>query len=154
MIGPQESQVIPLPDSLLICLLCNSTLTSPFACSRSLLMALLSIRGDWYLYLWLIYRKIYSAVIWLVGNHCRGDKSRAVISTGVGSQSLASLHRVRTRRRKPPQHQHRNKHIAVLVKKPSLRRTVMAPGPSTAHAMMEDKEKALSNGKSHSFSTV
>lgn len=153
MIGPQESQVsvIPLPDALLKCLLSHLN----FACCRSLLMALLSIRGDWYLYLWLIYRKIYSAVIWLVGNHCRGDKSRAVISAGISRhQSLASLHRVRTRRRKPPQHQHRNKHIAVLVKKPSLRRTVMAPGPSTAHAMMEDKEKALSNGKSHSFSTV
>ncbi|XP_023937273.1 6-phosphofructo-2-kinase/fructose-2,6-bisphosphatase [Bicyclus anynana] len=106
-------------------------------------MALLSIRGDWHLYLWLIYRKIYSAVIWLLGNHCRGDKSRSVISVVAGSQSLAGLHRVRTRRRKPQQH--RNKHVVALVRRPSLRRIVMAPGASTAHAMMEDKEKALSN---------
>lgn len=108
------------------------------------LMALLSIRGDWYLYIWLIYRKIYSAVIWLLGNHCRSDKGRSVISVGVSSQSIGSLHRVRSRRRKSQQH--RVKHIA-LVRRPSLRRIVMAPGASTAHTMIEDKEKALSNGK-------
>ncbi|XP_046969157.1 6-phosphofructo-2-kinase/fructose-2,6-bisphosphatase-like isoform X1 [Vanessa cardui] len=106
-------------------------------------MALLNNRGDWYLYIWLIYRKIYSAVIWLLGNHCRSDKSRSVISAGVSSQSIGGLHRVRTRRRKSQQH--RIKHIVALVRRPSLRRIVMAPGPSTAHAMMEDKEKTLSN---------
>lgn len=105
-------------------------------------MALLSIRGDWYLYIWLIYRKIYSAIIWLLGNHCRSDKGRSVISAGVSSQSIGSLHRIRSRRRKSQQH--RVKHIA-LVRRPSLRRIVMAPGASTAHTMIEDKEKALSN---------
>ncbi|XP_049876061.1 6-phosphofructo-2-kinase/fructose-2,6-bisphosphatase-like [Pectinophora gossypiella] len=109
-------------------------------------MALLSAQphSDWYTYFWLIYCKIYSAIIWLVGNHCRGaDKSRVVITAGVGSQSPSGLHRVRTRRRKPQQ-QHRVRHIVVaLARRPSLRRIVMAPGASTAHAMMEDKEKAL-----------
>lgn len=106
-------------------------------------MALLSIRGDWYTYLFLIYCKIYSAIIWLAGNHCRGtDKGRSVISGGVGGQSPGGLHRVRTRRRRPQQ-QHRAKHIVALTRRPSLRRIVMAPGASTAHTMMEDKEKAL-----------
>lgn len=108
-------------------------------------MALLShIQSDWYtLYFWLIYCKIYSAIIWLVGNHCRGaDKSRSVITAGVGGQSPSGLHRVRTRRRKLQQ-QHRTKHIVALARRPSLRRIVMAPGASTTHAMMEDKEKAL-----------
>lgn len=105
-------------------------------------MALLNIRSDWYLYIWLIYRKIYSVIIWLVGNHCQSDKG-SVISAGV-SQSSGSLHRVRTRRRKPVQHR---KHVVALVRRSSLRRIVMAPG-ATAHAMMEDKEKILANGKS------
>lgn len=108
-------------------------------------MALLSnhIQGDWYIYFWLIYSKIYSAVIWLVGNHCRGaDKGRSVITAGVSGQSPSGFHRVRTRRRKPQQ-QHRAKHIVALTRRPSLRRIVMAPGASTAHTMMEDKEKAL-----------
>lgn len=112
-------------------------------CSRSLLMALLSIQGDWYLYFWLIYCKIYSAIIWLFSNHCRGaDKVRSVITSGVSGQSPGGLQRVRTRRRRAPQ-QHRVKHIVALARRPSLRRIVMAPGASTAHAMMEDKEKAL-----------
>ncbi|XP_026321564.1 6-phosphofructo-2-kinase/fructose-2,6-bisphosphatase-like isoform X2 [Hyposmocoma kahamanoa] len=108
-------------------------------------MALLShIQSEWYkLYFWLIYCKIYSAVIWLVGNHCRGaDKNRSVITAGVSGQSPSGLHRVRTRRRKSQQH-HRSKHIVALARRPSLRRIVMAPGASTAHAMLEDKEKAL-----------
>ncbi|KAJ8712203.1 hypothetical protein PYW07_005045 [Mythimna separata] len=109
--------------------------------SRSLLMALLSIQGDWYLYFWLIYCKIYSAIIWLFSNHCRGaDKVRSVITSGVSGQSPAGLHRVRPRRRRAPQ-QHRVKHIVALARRPSLRRIVMAPGASTAHTMMEDKEK-------------
>jgi hypothetical protein len=112
-------------------------------CFRSLLMALLSIQGDWYIYFWLIYCKIYSAIIWLFGNHCRGaDKVRSVITAGVGVQSPGGLHRVRTRRRRPQQ-QHRSKHIIALARRPSLRRIVMAPGASAAHAMMEDKEKTL-----------
>lgn len=106
-------------------------------------MALLSIQGDWYLYLWLIYCKIYSAIIWLFGNHCRGsDKVRSVITAGVSGQSPGGLQRVRTRRRRAQQN-HRVKHIVALARRPSLRRIVMAPGASTAHAMMEDKEKAL-----------
>ncbi|XP_050549702.1 6-phosphofructo-2-kinase/fructose-2,6-bisphosphatase isoform X1 [Spodoptera frugiperda] len=109
----------------------------------SLLMALLSIQGDWYLYIWLIYCKIYSAIIWLFSNHCRGaDKVRSVITSGVSGQSPGGLHRVRTRRRRAPQ-QHRVKHIVALARRPSLRRIVMAPGASTAHTMMEDKEKIL-----------
>lgn len=112
-------------------------------CSRSLLMALLSIQGDWYLYFWLIYCKIYSAIIWLFSNHCRGaDKVRSVITSGVSGQSPTGLHRVRPRRRRAPQ-QHRVKHIVALARRPSLRRIVMAPGASTAHTMMEDKEKIL-----------
>ncbi|XP_032518641.1 6-phosphofructo-2-kinase/fructose-2,6-bisphosphatase-like isoform X1 [Danaus plexippus] len=103
-------------------------------------MALLNIRGEWYLYIWIIYRKIYSAFIWLFGNHCRVDKGRALISAGVARQSIGGLHRVRTRRRRQ---QHR-KHVVALVRRPSVRRIVMAPG-ATAHAMMEDKEKILSN---------
>ncbi|RVE45447.1 hypothetical protein evm_009882 [Chilo suppressalis] len=107
------------------------------------LMALLSIRGDWYIYLWLIYCKVYSAIIWVFGNHCRGaDKACSVITAGVSVQSPGGLHRVRTRRRKSQQ-QHRSKHIVALARRPSLRRIVMAPGASTAHAMMEDKEKTL-----------
>lgn len=120
-------------------------------------MALLSIQvqGDWYIYIWVIYCKIYSAIIWLIGNHCRGvDKSGSVITAGVGGQSPASLHRVRTRRRKPQQ-QHRAKHIVALARRPSLRRIVMAPGASTAHTMMEDKEKVfngpLPSGESSLF---
>lgn len=106
-------------------------------------MALVSIKGDWYIYFWCLYCKIYSSIIWLFGNHCRGtDKVRSVISTGVVSQSASSLHRVRTRRKRTPQ-QHRSKHIVALTRRPSLRRIVMAPGSSTAHAMMEDKEKTL-----------
>lgn len=106
-------------------------------------MALLSIQGDWYLYIWLVYCKIYSAFIWLFGNHCRGaDKVRSVITAGVNGQSPGGLHRVRTRRRKSQQ-LHRTKHIVALARRPSLRRIVMAPGASTAHAMMEDKEKVL-----------
>ncbi|CAH0589166.1 unnamed protein product [Chrysodeixis includens] len=106
-------------------------------------MALLSIQGDWYLYFWLIYCKIYSAIIWLFSNHCRGaDKVRSVITSGVSGQSPGGLQRVRTRRRRAPQ-QHRVKHIVALARRPSLRRIVMAPGASTAHAMMEDKEKTL-----------
>lgn len=112
-------------------------------CFRSLLMALLSIRGDWYIYLWLIYCKVYSAIIWLIGNHCRGaDKVHSVITNAVGGQSAGSIQRARTRRRKAQQ-QHRAKHIVALARRPSLRRIVMAPGSSTAHTMMEDKEKAL-----------
>lgn len=107
-------------------------------------MALLNIRGEWYLYIWIIYRKIYSAFIWLFGNHCRVDKGRALISAGVARQSIGGLHRVRTRRRRQ---QHR-KHVVALVRRPSVRRIVMAPG-ATAHAMMEDKEKILSNGMSY-----
>ncbi|KAJ8714940.1 hypothetical protein PYW08_004921 [Mythimna loreyi] len=104
-------------------------------------MALLSIQGDWYLYFWLIYCKIYSAIIWLFSNHCRGaDKVRSVITSGVSGQSPTGLHRVRPRRRRAPQ-QHRVKHIVALARRPSLRRIVMAPGASTAHTMMEDKEK-------------
>ncbi|VVC93248.1 unnamed protein product [Leptidea sinapis] len=104
-------------------------------------MALLCIRGDWYLYFWLIYCKVYSAIIWFVGNHCRGsDKARSVISGSVGNQSPSGLPRVRTRRRKPQQH--KVKHIVALVRRPSLRRIVMAPG-AAAHAMMEDKAKTL-----------
>ncbi|CAK1555879.1 unnamed protein product [Leptosia nina] len=119
-----------------------TTAKGPFSCwDGSLLMALLSIRGDWYLFFWLIYCKVYSAIIWLVGNHCRGDKARSVISAGVGGQSPGGLHRVRTRRKKPQQH--RVKHTVALVRRPSLRKTIMAPGASPAHAMMEDKEKAL-----------
>lgn len=114
-------------------------------------MALLSIQGDWYLYFWLIYGKIYSAIIWLFSNHCRGaDKVRSVITSGVSGQSPAGIHRVRPRRRRAPQ-QHRVKHIVALARRPSLRRIVMAPGASTAHTMMEDKEKilngALASGK-------
>ncbi|KAJ2945509.1 hypothetical protein O0L34_g323 [Tuta absoluta] len=108
-------------------------------------MAFFSIhlQSDWYTFFWLIYCKIYSAIIWLVGNHCRGaDKSRSVITAGVVGQSPSGLHRVRTRRRKP-QPQHRIKHVVALARRPSLRRIVMAPGASTAHAMMEDKEKTL-----------
>ncbi|CAH2092749.1 unnamed protein product [Euphydryas editha] len=115
-------------------------------------MALLNIRGDWHLYIWLIYRKIYSAIIWLLGNHCRSDKGRSMISAGVSSQSIGSLHRVRSRRRKTQQH--RAKHIVALVRRPSLRRIVMAPGASTAHTMMEDKEKTLSNGLSQTFPAI
>ncbi|KAH9633900.1 hypothetical protein HF086_002931 [Spodoptera exigua] len=125
---------------------------------RSLLMALLSIQGDWYLYIWLIYCKIYSAIIWLFSNHCRGtDKARSVITSGVGGQSPGGLHRVRTRRRRAPQ-QHRVKHIVALARRPSLRRIVMAPGASTAHTMMEDKEKilngALATGEFIVFLTI
>ncbi|KAG6455099.1 hypothetical protein O3G_MSEX009020 [Manduca sexta] len=105
-------------------------------------MALMSIQRDWYIYFWLIYCKIYSTIVRLFGNHCRGsDKVRSVITAGVSGQSAGSLHRVRTRRRK--QSQHRAKHIVALVRRSSLRRIVMAPGASTAHAMMEDKEKVL-----------
>ncbi|XP_075980057.1 6-phosphofructo-2-kinase/fructose-2,6-bisphosphatase-like isoform X2 [Anticarsia gemmatalis] len=105
-------------------------------------MALLSIQGGWYLYFWLIYCKIYSAIIWVFGNHCRGsDKARSVITTGVSGQSPGGLQRVRTRRRRAQQN--RVKHIVALARRPSLRRIVMAPGASTAHTMMEDKEKAL-----------
>lgn len=121
---------------------CNFLIAQSF-CFRSLLMALLSIQGDWYLYFWLIYCKIYSAIIWLFSNHCRGaDKVRSVITSGVSGQSPGGLQRVRTRRRRAPQ-QHRVKHIVALARRPSLRRIVMAPGASTAHAMMDDKEKAL-----------
>lgn len=106
-------------------------------------MALLRIQGDWHIFIWLIYCKIYSAIIWLFGNHCRGaDKARSVITAGAGVQSPGGLHRVRTRRRKSQQ-QHRSKHIVALARRPSLRRIVMAPGASAAHAMMEDKEKTL-----------
>lgn len=112
------------------------------SCSR-LLMALVSVKGDWYIYFWCLYCKIYSSIIWLFGNHChRTDKVRTVISTGDVGQSASSLHKVRTRRKRTPQ-QHRSKHIVALTRRPSLRRIVMAPGSSTAHAMMEDKEKAL-----------
>lgn len=112
-------------------------------CSRSLLMALLNIQGDWYIYVWLIYCKVYSAIIWLIGNHCRGaDKVHSVITHAVVGQSAGSIHRARTRRRKIQQ-QHRSKHIVALARRPSLRRIVMAPGSSTAHTMMEDKENAL-----------
>ncbi|OWR41658.1 hypothetical protein KGM_215488 [Danaus plexippus plexippus] len=114
---------------------------NPYKRRKSLFMALLNIRGEWYLYIWIIYRKIYSAFIWLFGNHCRVDKGRALISAGVARQSIGGLHRVRTRRRRQ---QHR-KHVVALVRRPSVRRIVMAPG-ATAHAMMEDKEKILSNG--------
>lgn len=48
---------------------------------------------------------------------------------------------MRTRRRKAQQY--RAKHIVALARRPSLRRIVMAPGASAAHAMMEDKEKTL-----------
>ncbi|CAG9788609.1 unnamed protein product [Diatraea saccharalis] len=106
-------------------------------------MAFLSIQSDWYICFWLIYCKIYSAIIWVFGNHCRGtDKARSVINTGVSVQSPGGLCRVRTRRRKPQQ-QLRYKHIVALARRPSLRRIVMAPGASAAHAMMEDKEKTL-----------
>lgn len=108
-------------------------------------MALLNIRGDWYLYFWLFYQKIYSAVIWLIGNHCRGDKGRSVISNSLVGQSLGGLHKVRTRRRKTQPH--KPKHFVAVVRRPSLRRIVMAPGASTVHSMMEDKEKVLSNGE-------
>ena len=130
--------------SRILCHFRNVRFPDPFSfCSRSLLMALLSIQGDWYLYFWLIYCKIYSAIIWLFSNHCRGaDKVRSVITSGVSGQSPAGLHRVRTRRRRAPQ-QHRVKHIVALARRPSLRRIVMAPGASTAHTMMEDKEKIL-----------
>ncbi|XP_028162076.1 uncharacterized protein LOC114354034 [Ostrinia furnacalis] len=105
-------------------------------------MALLRIQGDWYIYIWLIYCKIYSAIIWVFGNHCRGaDKVRSVITAGAGVQSPAGLHRVRSRRRRS-QHQTRTKLVA-LARRPSLRRIVMAPGANAAHAMMEDKEKTL-----------
>ncbi|KAM3965742.1 6-phosphofructo-2-kinase/fructose-2,6-bisphosphatase [Aphomia sociella] len=105
-------------------------------------MALSSIQGDLCTYFWLLYCKIYSAIIWLFGNHCRGaDKVRSVITAGAGVQSSGGLHRVRTRRRKVQQH--RVKHIVALTRRPSVRRIVMAPGTSTAHAMMEDKEKTL-----------
>ncbi|KAL0871037.1 hypothetical protein ABMA27_004846 [Loxostege sticticalis] len=105
-------------------------------------MALLRVQGDWYIFIWLIYCKIYSVIIWVFGNHCRGaDKARSVITAGVGEQSPAGLHRVRTRRRRS-QHQHRTKLVA-LARRPSLRRIVMAPGANAAHAMMEDKEKTL-----------
>lgn len=105
-------------------------------------MALLCIQGDWHFYIWLIYCKIYSAIIRLFGNHCRGaDKARSVITAGVGVQSPGGLHRVRTRRRRSQQ-LHR-KHVVALARRPSLRRIVMAPGASAAHAMMEDKEKTL-----------
>lgn len=119
-------------------------------CFRSLLMAFLRVQGDWYIYIWLIYCKICSAIIWVFGNHCRGaDKVRSVITAGVGVQSPAGLHRLRTRRRRS-QHQHRTKLVA-LARRPSLRRIVMAPGANAAHAMMEDKEKtlhgALASGK-------
>lgn len=107
------------------------------------MMALLRIQSDWYIYFWLLYCKIYSAIIWLFGNHCRGtDKARAVITSGIGGQSLGSLHRVRTRRKKTQQY-HRTKHVVALARRPSYKRIVMAPGSSTAHAMMEDKEKLL-----------
>ncbi|XP_022121663.2 6-phosphofructo-2-kinase/fructose-2,6-bisphosphatase [Pieris rapae] len=100
-------------------------------------MALLSIRGDWYLFFWIIYCKIYSAIIRLVSNHCHGgDKARSVISAG--GHSPGGLHRVRTRRRK-----YRVKHTVALVRRPSLRKVVMAPGASPVEAMMEDKEKTL-----------
>lgn len=105
-------------------------------------MALLSIQGDFYLYFWLIYCKIYSAIIWLLGNHCRGsDKTRSVITSVAGGQSPGGFQRVRTRRRRAQQN--RVKHIVALARRPSLRRIVMAPGANTAHAMMEDKEKTL-----------
>ncbi|CAB3253164.1 unnamed protein product [Arctia plantaginis] len=82
-------------------------------------------------------------IVWLFGNHCRGsDKARSVITTGVGGQSPGGLQRVRTRRRKAQQN-YRVKHIVALARRPSLRRIVMAPGAHSAHAMMEDKEKAL-----------
>lgn len=111
-------------------------------CCRSL-MALVSIKGDWYIYFWCLYCKIYSSIIWWFGNHCHGtDKVHSVISTTVVGQSASSLHRVRMRKKRTPQ-QHRSKHIVALTRRPSLRRIVMAPGSSTAHAMMEDKEKAL-----------
>lgn len=110
-------------------------------------MALLRIQSDWYIYFWLLYCKIYSAIIWLFGNHCRGtDKARAVITSGIGGQSLGSLHRVRTRRKKTQQY-HRTKHVVALARRPSYKRIVMAPGASTAHAMMEDKEKLLAPGE-------
>lgn len=119
-------------------------------------MALVSIKGDWYIYFWCLYCKIYASIIWLFGNHCHGtDKVRSVISTGVVGQSASSLQRVRTRRKRTPQ-QHRSKHVVALTRRPSLRRIVMAPGSSTAHTMMEDKEKvlhgALPTGKSLSIS--
>lgn len=106
-------------------------------------MALVSIYGNWYLYFWVVYCKIYSAFVWLFGNHCRGsDKARSVITTGVGGQSPGGLQRVRTRRRKAQQN-YRVKHIVALARRPSLRRIVMAPGAHSAHAVMESKEKAL-----------
>ncbi|KAL4710905.1 hypothetical protein ACJJTC_002535 [Scirpophaga incertulas] len=106
-------------------------------------MALLSSRGDWYIYFWLIYCKIYLAIVGVFSNHCRGtDKVHSVITAGVSVvQSPGGLHRVRTRRRRPLQ-QHRSKLVA-LARRPSLRRIVMAPGASAVHAMMEDKEKTL-----------
>ncbi|KAG7312263.1 hypothetical protein JYU34_001735 [Plutella xylostella] len=107
-------------------------------------MALQSIHQDWYSYLWLITLKIYSTVIRLIGEHCRrpADKNRLVITAGGSVQSPETLHRVRTYRKRKPVSP-RVKHIVALTRRPSLRRIVMAPGASTAHAMMEDKEKAL-----------
>lgn len=109
-------------------------------------MALLSIQKDWYIYLWLIYCKISTAILRLVGNHCRHttDKGRSVITAGVGSQSPGGLNRVRThRRRRTHTLPVRVKHIVALARRPSIRRIVMAPGMHTPHAMLEDKEKTL-----------
>lgn len=127
----------------------NTCLTFQFVTTTSLpSMALLSIRSDWYSYLWLLYVKIYSAIVRLVDNRCRrsADKTRSVISAVVGGQSPGGIHRARTHRRRrhsTTQHHIRVKHIVALTRRPSLRRIVMAPGASTAHTMMEDKEKTL-----------
>lgn len=117
-------------------------------CSSPPSMALLSVQSHWYSYLWLLYVKIYSALLRLVNNHCRrsADKSRSVISAVVNGQSPGGIHKARTHRRRKlsSSQQHvRVKHIVALTRRPSLRRIVMAPGASTAHAMMEDKEKTL-----------
>ncbi|XP_059057653.1 6-phosphofructo-2-kinase/fructose-2,6-bisphosphatase-like [Achroia grisella] len=105
-------------------------------------MALVSVQGEWYIYFWLLYCKIYSAIIWLFGNHCRGaDKVRSVITGGTGVQSSGSIQRARTRRKKAQQH--RVKYIVALTRRSSARRIIMAPGASAAHVMMEDKEKTL-----------
>lgn len=119
---------------------------------RSLSMAL-SIRSDWYTYLWLIYCKIYSAIIKLAGNHCRrsADKAHSVITAGTAVQSPGGLQRVRAHRRRrthtqTQQHSHlpgRVKHIVALTRRSSIRRIVMAPGSHTAQTMLEDKEKTL-----------
>lgn len=104
----------------------------------------MALRSDWYTYLWLIYLKIYSALLRLVDNHCRADKS-LVITAGVSTQSPVSYHRARThrRRRHSQSQQLRVKHIVALTRRPSIRRIVMAPGASTAVTMMEDKEKLI-----------